>query len=172
MYEITRCENCGKLLKRVRVFNGLTRPPNVDWDHEPFMDFESPDGKRFPTTHCEYSNGHKGRRARPIIEGLITQQDRRWLKFIGIDAGPALDDSRLDALRLQGQPRTLPLRDWGSVCLPEHSKTTPPGFPTCSMCGQSTRNMERSICQPCESRTRLLLTDEDHRSLQKIGIAR
>lgn len=54
----------------------------------------------------------------------------------------------------------------------EPSYTTPAGFPICSECGRSTRNRNRLICRPCESRTRLLLTDEDRRWLREIGIAR
>jgi len=54
----------------------------------------------------------------------------------------------------------------------EPSYTTPSGIPICSECGRSTRNRNRLICRPCESRTRLLLTDEDRRWLREMGIAR
>ena len=155
MDEITRCENCGKLLKRVRVFNGLTRPPNVDWDHEPFMDFESPDGKKFPTTRC-----NDGQRARPIIEGLFTQQDRVWLKRLGISAAEH-----------EGIGMANINTPFAGRC-DEPSYTTPRGFPICGQCRKSTRNKNNLVCAPCRSRTRLVLSAADRKWLRKMGIAR
>jgi len=52
----------------------------------------------------------------------------------------------------------------------EPSYTTLAGFPLCYRCGRSTRNMERLICRPCESGTRLLLSAEDRQWLRQIGV--
>jgi hypothetical protein len=50
--------------------------------------------------------------------------------------------------------------------------TTRNGIPVCSKCGKSTRNRNMLVCSPCRNRTRLLLTDEDKKWLQEIGISR
>jgi hypothetical protein len=54
----------------------------------------------------------------------------------------------------------------------EPSYTTPAGFPICSRCSRSTRNMKRLICGPCEAGTRLILTVEDRLWLRGLKIAR
>jgi hypothetical protein len=53
----------------------------------------------------------------------------------------------------------------------EPSYTKPSGFPVCSQCGHSTRNMNQLVCAPCRNRTRLILTADDRRWLQEIGIS-
>jgi len=54
----------------------------------------------------------------------------------------------------------------------EPNYTTPAGFPICAHCHRSTRNMDRLICRPCESGTRLLLTAADRKWFRQIGVAR
>ena len=54
----------------------------------------------------------------------------------------------------------------------EPSYTTLRGLPICSRCGRSTRNMERLVCRPCESGTRLLLSPEDREFFRQVGITR
>jgi hypothetical protein len=54
----------------------------------------------------------------------------------------------------------------------EPSFTTPGGFPICERCGKSTRSMNRLICRPCETGTRLLLITADRKLLREMRIAR
>jgi hypothetical protein len=54
----------------------------------------------------------------------------------------------------------------------EPSHTTTAGFPLCSRCNRSTRDIGRLICRPCETVTRLLLTAEDRSWLRGLKIAR
>lgn len=53
----------------------------------------------------------------------------------------------------------------------EPSRTTTGGIPICSKCGKSTRSRNMLMCGPCRNRTRLLLTDDDKKWLQEIGIS-
>ena len=54
----------------------------------------------------------------------------------------------------------------------EPNHTTLAGFPICSKCGHSTRNMNALVCAPCRNRTRLVLTEADRKLLREIGISR
>jgi hypothetical protein len=81
-------------------------------------------------------------------------------------------------LAFNGKPPAEPLDGEIEAMLPsagmsdEPSYTTPAGFPICSRCGRSTRNMERLVCRPCETGARLPLTAADRKWLRQIGIAR
>ena len=52
----------------------------------------------------------------------------------------------------------------------EPSYTSPSGIPLCERCGKSTRSVNRLVCRPCESGTRLVLTKADRRWLRHIGV--
>jgi len=52
----------------------------------------------------------------------------------------------------------------------EPSYRTLSGFPICDRCGKSTRNMERLVCWPCESGSRLLLTLADRKLLREMKV--
>lgn len=54
----------------------------------------------------------------------------------------------------------------------ESSYTTHAGFPICSTCGRSTRNINALVCAPCRNHTRLVLTKADRRWLRELRIAR
>jgi hypothetical protein len=54
----------------------------------------------------------------------------------------------------------------------EPSYTTLSGIPICSECGRSTRNRNALVCAPCRNHTRLVLTSEDKKLLQQMGISR
>ena len=54
----------------------------------------------------------------------------------------------------------------------EPNFTTLSGIPICPECGKSTRNRNALVCAPCRNRTRLPLTTDDKKWLQKIGISR
>ena len=48
--------------------------------------------------------------------------------------------------------------------------TTPAGFPICARCKHSTRDMNRLVCRPCESGTRLFLTLADRKWMRGVGV--
>jgi hypothetical protein len=90
----------------------------------------------------------------------FNESDRQFLMAVGIDPETTLDDARL------AETESVTAGDCG-----EPNYTTLSGFPICSECGKSTRNMNQLVCAPCRSRTGLLLTKSDRRLLRKMGIA-
>jgi hypothetical protein len=145
---------------------------------------------------------------------LFSEQDRQFLKAVGINVEPTLDETRQALVQPDGTVRLLekfgipvtrenylqlafagnppqePLDGEIEAELPrelqmddingapssgecgDSSYTTHAGFPICSTCGLSTRNLNALVCAPCRNHTRLVLTKADRRWLRELRIAR